>query len=65
MCSELSDKRLRVGLSDSVKSVIKAKDKLQKACKRAAESSEQTLHRQQQNKEPGAVLKIPKGENIN
>ena len=44
-------KRLRVGLSDSVKSVIKAKEKLQKACKRAAESSEQTLHRQQQNKE--------------
>ena len=44
-------KRLRVGLPDSGKLVIKAKDKLQKACKRAAESSEQTLHRQQQNKE--------------
>ena len=40
-------KRSRVALSDSVKSVIKAKDKLQKACKRAAESSEQTLLRQQ------------------
>ena len=33
-----------------MKSVIKAKDKLQKACKRAAQSSELTLHRQQQNK---------------
>ena len=50
-------KRLRVGLSDSVKSVIKAKDKLQKACKRAAESSEQTLHRQQQNKEHMASVR--------
>ena len=28
-------KRLRVGFADSVESVIKAKDKLQKACKRA------------------------------
>ena len=50
-------KRLRVGLSDSVKSVIKTKDKLQKACKRAAESSEQTLHRQQQNKEHMASVR--------
>ena len=50
-------KRLRVGLSDSVKSVIKAKDKLQKACKRAAKSSEQTLHRQQQNKEHMASVR--------
>ena len=40
-------KRLRVAVSDSVKSVIKAKDKLRKACQRAAESSEQTLHKQQ------------------
>ena len=44
-------KRLRVTLPDSMKSVIKAKDKLQKACKRAAESSEQTLHRQQYDRE--------------
>ena len=50
-------KRLRVGLSDSVKSVTKAKDKLQKACKRSAESSEQTLHRQQQNKEHMASVR--------
>ena len=55
MCSELSDKvehtlparavkRLRVVLSDSVKSVIKAKDKLQKACKRASNHSQITQH---------------------
>ena len=44
-------KRLRVSLSDSMKSVIKGKDKLQKACKRAAESSEQSLQRQQHSKE--------------
>ena len=44
-------KRLRVTLPDSMKSVIKAKDKFQKACKRAAESSEQTLHRQQYDRE--------------
>ena len=37
-------KRLRVGLSDSVKSVIKAKDKLQRACKRAAVSSRTAEH---------------------
>ena len=40
-----------------MKSVIKAKDKLQSACKRAAESSEQTLHRQQQNKEHMASVR--------
>ena len=34
-------KRLRVMLSDSAKSIVKAKDKLRKACRRAAESSEQ------------------------
>jgi hypothetical protein len=56
-------KQLRVGLSDSVKSVIKAKDKLQKACKRAAESSEQTLHRQQQNKEHMASVRAAKKAN--
>ena len=50
-------KRLRVCLSDSVKSVIKAKDKLQKACKRAAESSEQTLHRQQNDRELKASVR--------
>ena len=50
-------KRLRVTLPDSMKSVVMAKDNLQKACKRAAESSEQTLHRQQQNKEHMASVR--------
>ena len=50
-------KRLRVAVSDSVKSVIKAKNKLQKACKRAAESSEQTLHRQQNDREHKASVR--------
>ena len=40
-----------------MKSVIKAKDKLQRACKRAVEFSEQTLHRQQQNKEHMASVR--------
>ena len=35
-------KRVRVSQSDSVKSAMKAKDKLQKATKRASETSEQT-----------------------
>ena len=50
-------KRLRVALSDSVKSVKMAKDKLQKACKRAAESSEQTLHGQQSDREYKASMR--------
>lgn len=32
-------KRLRVGLSDTVKSVIRINDKVQKACRRTAESN--------------------------
>ena len=40
-------KQLRVVLSDGVKSAIKTKNKLYQACKRAAESSEQNLRRQQ------------------
>ena len=36
--------------SDSVKSARKAKDKLHKACGRASETREQTLHRQEQNR---------------
>ena len=43
-------KRQRVLRSDSVKSAMKAEDKLQKASKRASETSEQTVHRQQQNR---------------
>ena len=38
-------KRLRAVESDSVKSARKAKDKLHKACERASETPEQTLHR--------------------
>ena len=50
-------KQLRVGLSDSVKSVIKVKEKLQKVCKRAAESNKQTLQRQQHSKKHMASLR--------
>ena len=35
--------------SDSVKSARKAKDKLHKACERASETCERTLHGQEQN----------------
>jgi hypothetical protein len=38
-------KRLRVALSDSVKSVKMAKDKLQKACKRASLASKPCISR--------------------
>ena len=44
-------KRLRVILSDSDISIVKAKDKLRKACKRANQPVEQTLHIQQQDRE--------------
>ena len=54
---ERAMKRLRVMLSDSAKSIVKAKDKLRKACRQAAESSEQTLHRQQQDREHKANLR--------
>ena len=50
-------KRMRVLQSDSVKSAIKAKDRLQKASKRASETSEQTVHRQQQNTEHMASMR--------
>ena len=36
--------------SDSVKSTRKAKDKLHKACERAPETCERTLHGQEQNR---------------
>ena len=42
-------KRMRAVESDSVKSPRKAKDKLHKACERASEICERTLHRQEQN----------------
>ena len=50
-------KRVRVSQSDSVKSAMKAKDKLQKATKRASETSEQTLQRQQQSRKHMASLR--------
>ena len=43
-------KRMRAVESGSVKSVRKAKDKLHKACERASETREQTLHGQEQNR---------------
>ena len=48
---ERAMKRLRVLLSDSAKSIVKTKDKLRKACNRANDSAEQTLHRQEQDRE--------------
>ena len=50
-------KRVRVLLSDSVKSVVKAKNKLQKAFRRASETNEQVLYRQQQNRERMASMR--------
>ena len=41
-------KRMRVVGSDSVRSARKAKGKLHKACQRASETRERTLHRQKQ-----------------
>ena len=42
-------KRMGAVESDSVKSAGKAKDKLHKACERASETRERTLHGQEQN----------------
>ena len=47
---EKAMKRMRAVESDSVRSARKAKDKLYKACERASEIREQTLHRQKQNR---------------
>ena len=43
-------KRMGAVESDSVKSARKAKDKLHKACERASETRERTLHGQEQNR---------------
>ena len=43
-------KRVRAVESDSVESARKVKDKLHKACERASEIREQTVHRQEQNR---------------
>ena len=45
---EKAMKCMRAVESDSVKSARKAKDKLHKACEKASEIREQTLHRQEQ-----------------
>ena len=42
-------KRMGAVESDSVKSAMKAKDMLHRACERASETREQTLHGQEQN----------------
>ena len=47
---EKAMKRVRAVESGSVKSARKAKDKLHKACERASEICERTLHRQEQNR---------------
>ena len=55
VCSlrEKAMKRMRAVESDSVKSARKAKDKLHKACERASETRERTLHGQEQNNAHG------------
>ena len=50
-------KRMRAVESDSVKSVRKAKNKLHKACERASETRERTLHGQEQNRMRMASLR--------
>ena len=49
----LTMKRMGAVESDSVKSARKAKDKLHKACERASETRERTLHGQEQNNAHG------------
>ena len=49
--------------SDSVKSAKKAKDKLHKACQRASETREQTLHRQEQNRMHMASMRESRDSN--
>ena len=59
---EKAMKHMRAVESDSVKSARKAKDKLHKACERASETRERTLHRQEQNRmQYERVTKGPKG----
>ena len=47
---EKAMKRMRAVKSDGVKSARKARDKLHKACEKASETRERTLHRQEQNR---------------
>ena len=47
---EITMKRMRAVESDSVKSARKVKDKSHKACERASETRERTMHGQEQNR---------------
>ena len=51
-------KRMGAVESDSVKSARKAKDKLHKACERASETRERTLHGQEQNNAHGKQERV-------
>ena len=51
--NSLTMKRMGSVESDSMKSARKTKDKLYKACERASETCEQTLHGQEQNNAHG------------
>ena len=51
-------KRMRMLQSDTVKSLVRAKDKFKKASKRASETNKQTLHRQRQDREHKASIKV-------
>ena len=51
--NSLTMKRVGAIKSESVKSARKAKDKLHKACERASETRERTLHGQEQNNAHG------------
>ena len=50
--------------SDSVKSARKAKDKLRKACERASETRERTLHGQEQNNVHGKHERVTRQSSI-
>ena len=50
-------KRMGAVESDSVKSAMKAKDKLHKACERVSETRERTLHGQEQNNAYGKSMR--------
>ena len=51
--NSLTMKRMGAVKSEGVKSARKAKDKLHKACERASETRERTLHGQEQNNAHG------------
>ena len=57
-------KRMGAVESDSVKSARKAKDKLCKACERASETRERTLHGQEQNNAHGKHERVTRQSSI-